>query len=277
MNRTFYIAEVNGDTNFQHVTLEIKPKLILILLFYIDEDHKGKHMISESAQTRLQNVKKNSWYDDKIYKAHCIPIQSVDEIITQTTAILKKHEDKNVYVHEMGVFSHAGGDGPISYNKDVINCPADPTWPHQMSECGWEQLKVVWSLNSKCVFYGCNTANEGWGSFAKKLSNLANFKDVEVCGQTTSSFPSYYPNYRVTSVARSMGGNGTGWDIREKTYQVGGNPGEGKKALSLHPFKDTLSEDTLKKGGYPIANPINFYKNGILIKSTHQGVFNDHR
>ena len=81
--RIFRIKEVDGCTDFQHVTLEIKEKLILILLFYIDEDHKGKFMISESAQTRLQNVKKNSWYDNKTYKAHCIPIQSVDEIITQ--------------------------------------------------------------------------------------------------------------------------------------------------------------------------------------------------
>ena len=270
--RIFRIKEVDGCTDFQHVTLEIKEKLILILLFYIDEDHKGKFMISESAQTRLQNVKKNSWYDNKTYKAHCIPIQSVDEIITQTEAILKKHENKNVFVHEMGVFSHAGSDGPISYgNLKISNgkvivygpvkiCP-DKDYKCQMLMCGWEQIKVKWTNNAKCVFYGCNTANENWGSFALNISNLSNFKDVEIWGQSTSSFPSFYPDKRFTSVVRSVGENGIGWDIREKTYQVGGNEGEGAKAL-LSPI--------------PV-NPLNVYKNGTLIKSTHQGVFNDHR
>ncbi len=262
MERTFYIAEINGDTSFQHVTLEIKEKLILILLFYIDENHKGKYMISEAAQTRLQNVKKMNWYDNKIHKAHCIPIQSVDEIITQTEEILKKNENKNVFVCEIGVFSHAAGDGPISYNTNVKNCPADNKWPHQMDMCGWEQIKVNWTTNAKCVFYGCNTGNALgiYKNFAENISNLHNFKNVEVWGQSNFSFPSFYPDKRFTTVARSTGENGMGWDVAE-TYQVAGNVGEGGKAL-LSPI--------------PI-NPLNVYKNGVPTKSTHQGVFNDHR
>jgi len=270
--RIFRIKEVNGDTSFQDVTLEIKKKLILILLFYIDEDHKGKFMISESAQTRLQNVKKNSWYDNKTYKAHCIPIQSVDEIITQMESIFKKHEDKNVFVHEMGVFSHASGDGPISYGKlkisngkvvvygPVKTCP-DEEYKCQMLMCGWEQIKIKWTNNAKCVFYGCNTANtNAIKNFAENISKLPNFKDIEVWGQSSSSFPSFYPDKRFTTVARSTGENGSGWDVAE-TYQVAGNKGEGAKAL-LSPI--------------PV-NPLNVYKNGKPIKSTHQGVFNDHR
>lgn len=265
-----------------------KENTFLYLFFYIDEDHKGKNMISEACQTRLKNKKKQKWYDDKKHKAFSIPIQSIDEILDQITKIVKKHSEggtKRAIIGELGIFSHAGGDGPISYNKEVKICP-EPTYKSQMLMCGWEQINVEWGNNAKCVFYGCNTANTNptWNNFARNISNLANFKNVEVWGQSKSSFPSYYPDYRVTSLARSLDKehtkgiieNGLGWDLRSNTYQVAGNAKEGKKAISYRPDKGSLTENELKQGGYPKANVMNCYKNGILIKSTHQGVFNNH-
>lgn len=270
----------HGD--YKHISREgVKEEIFLYLLFYIDEDHKGKLMISEACQTRLKNIKKIPWYEGKKYKAFSIPIQSVDEIIEQMTKIIEKNSDedtKRVLMAEIGVFSHAGGDGPISYNKKVVICP-EPKYKSQMLMCGWEQIKVEWAFNAKCFFYGCNTANIGgrFNNFAVNISNLSNFKNVEVWGQSTSSFPSFYPDFRVTSVARSIGDNGTGWDIRGKTYQVAGNAGEGKKAMSYRIDKDTLTIEQLKEGEYPKANVMNCYKNGIHTKASHQGVFNDHR
>lgn len=252
----------------------IKEDVFLFLLFFIDEDHKGKLMISEACQTRLKNIKKLSWYNDKKYKAFSIPIQSVDEILEQIPLIIKKHSEndtKRVIIAEIGVFSHAAGDGPISYNKEVKNCPI-AAWPHQMDMCGWNQIDVLWSPSGKCVFYGCNTANPNAAkNFAENLSNLSNFKDIEVWGQSTSSFPSFYPDYRVTTIARSAG-DGFGWDVGE-TYQVAGDAGQGSKAIT-YTGKDKTPEQ-LKE--FPKANNLNIYKNGTLIKSTHQGVFNDHR
>jgi hypothetical protein len=285
--RVLRIKSIDGDTRFQNVKLKIKENLILFLIFFIDEDHHGKHMISEAAQTRLQNIKKNDWYDDEKYKAHCIPIQSVDEIIEQTSAIIKKNKDKNVLIQEMGVFSHAGGDGPISYKKKVVVFP-EPKYKSQMLMQGWQLINVKWMKGAKFVFYGCNTGSTNslqYKNFAENISKLSNFKDVEVWGQSKSSFPSFYPDYRVTSAARSIDGkhskelieNGLGWDLRGKTYQVGGNSGEGNKAISYRPDKDTLSKEALKEGEYPKAEPMNCYKNGTPIKSSHQGVFNDHR
>ncbi len=258
-----------------------KDIVFLYLLFFISEDHKGKFMISEACQTRLKNIKRESFYDDKSYKAFSIPIQSIDEIVDQIPKIINKHNEgdtKKVIVAEMGFFSHAGGDGPISYNKRVTICP-EPKYQSQMLMCGWEQVKVEWALNAKCVFYGCNTANtsSNWAHFALNISILPNFKNIEVWGQSTSSFPSFYPDYRVTSVFRSMGENGTGWDVRGNTYQIAGNAGEGRKAISYRPDKDTLSQETIESGGYPKANQMNYYKNGVLIKSSLQGVFNNHR
>jgi hypothetical protein len=284
--RVSRIKSIDGDTRFQNEKLKIKENLILFLIFFIDEDHHGKHMISEAAQTRLQNIKKNDWYDDEKYKAHCIPIQSLDEIIEQTAAIIKKNAKKNVLMAEMGVFSHAGKDGPISYLKDILVYPVSKAWPHQMDLSGWQLIKVKWLKDAKFVFYGCNTGNPLLSkNFAENISKLSNFENVEVWGQSSSSFPSFYPDYRVTSATRSIDKekskgvieNGLGWDFRGKTYQVAGGPGEGKKALSFRPDKDTLSKEALKEGGYPKANLMNCYKNGTLIKSSHQGIFNDHR
>ncbi|AYN01635.1 hypothetical protein MQX03_14415 [Chryseobacterium aahli] len=259
----------------------IKEDVFLYLIFFIDEDHKGKLMISEGSQTRLKNIKKQSWYDDKKHKAFSIPIQSVDEILDQIPQIIKKHSEgdkKRVMIAEIGIFSHAGGDGPISYNKQVKICP-EPQYKSQMLMCGWEQINVEWTTQAKFVFYGCNTGNtnKNWNNFAKNISSLSNFKNVEVWGQSTSSFPSFYPDYRVTSAARSTGDNGFGWDIRGNTYQVAGNPGEGWKAMSFSSDKNNISKEDLRKSEFPKANPLNVYKNGLLIKSTHQGVFNDHR
>jgi len=47
---------------------------------------------------------------------------------------------------------------------------------------------------------------------------------------------------------------------------VAGNAGEGWDSQTMNPIDE-----------YPKANPMNCYKNGIKIRSTHQGYFNDHR
>ncbi len=241
-----------------------KPKKKLYLLFFVDEDHKGKKMLAEAAQTRLQNIKRKPWYDDNMHKAFCIPIQSIDEIITQVTAIINNHGGKEmVLVQEIGVFSHAGGDGPISYEKEVVDCPADPNWKHQMAMCGWEKVDAPWSTeNPICVFYGCNTGNTSplRNNFALNISNLSNFENVEIWGQSTFSFPSLFPHRRKTTVDRSIPPDGYGW--AGPTYMVGGNPNEGASALLL-PLGTTVT-------------PFNVYKNGTHVKSTDQGAFNSH-
>lgn len=267
-----------GEPTFKALN-RLKSKRFLYLIFYIDENHKGKLMISESAQTRLKNIKKQNWYDGNIHQAFCVPLQSVDEIIEQMKRIQIKHNTDKVesYVKEVGFFSHSGGDGPISYNTNNKICPGD--YQSQMAMCGWKKINALWAVNAKCIFYGCNTSNTSpeWNNFAKNISKLSNFKDVQVWGQPTSSFPSFYPDYRVTSLARSVGDNGVGWDLRAHSYQVAGNEGQGSKALSYRVNKATLSKTLLASSGYPKANLLNSYINGKRTRTSHQGVFNDHR
>lgn len=109
-------------------------------------------------------------------------------------------------------------------------------------------------------FFGCNTGNETLGilkTFARNTSINIDNSNVIVSGQTTSSFPSFYPDSRYTTVARSMN---KGWDIGP-TYMVSGNSGEGKASL-LSKIK---------------ANKMTFYKDNINISKSYQSTFNDHR
>jgi len=285
------VFRTTNDPTLVNQIRYLKERVFLYLLFYVDEYHEGRNMIAEAAQTRLMNIK------SKKGLAFCIPIQSIDEVATQIPKIIKKHSDngdKKVLISEMGFFSHSGfDDGPVSYNTPIIICPIIPSKPNkhptQMDMCGWDKIQAQWASDAKCVFYGCNTANPKSKNFAKKISNLPNFKNVEVWGQPIFSFPSLYPDYRVTTVARSIEVNisgkriidGIGWDIRKYTYMVAGNAhdedSESVQAISLRPDKSNLTPEQLENSGYPKARPMNCYKNGEPIKSSHQGVFNDHR
>lgn len=193
------------------------------------------------------------------------PIQSIEEIITIVKNYLTKYggNDK-VFMREVGVFSHAGTDGPMAYNGSNNIYPL-ASWDKQMSLDGWAAIDFNWrnTTDNLCVFYGCNTASKRQPSkiFAKNISNLLNFNGIEVWGQSTSSYPSFLPDIRMTSMARNAN---TGWNMGP-TYMVAGNPEEGRKStqgLSLE---------------FPKANNLNAYKNGSQTQSNHQGIFNDHR
>lgn len=257
-------------------------KLNLILLFWVND--KGANMMSESAQTRLNNIKKMNWYDPIVCKIHSIPIKSIDQIIEITEKYIQKYGGKDkIETREIGIFSHSGEDGPICYREPVIICPLDDR-QRQMSLEGWEKIDFNWKKQDAiCVFYGCRSGlnlqdNIGHKCFAQNISVLSNFNNVEVWGQGSSSFPSFYPDYRVTTLLRSLK---TGFSIvgNCQTYMVGGGNGEGNDALfpkktsvnSVH----RLTEKELKE--YPKAKVMNSFKNGKEINSTHQGVFNDHR
>jgi len=272
----------------------IKAIKFLHLLFYVDEAYKGENMIREAAKTRLHNItskkefNSNNCYNSSKSVALIIPIKSIDEVVITIPKIIKEQSEdgnKKVIVSEMGFFSHADWDGPISYNTPIIICPLQ-RYIKQMDMCGWEQIKVKWADNAKCVFYGCNTANpKAKLNFAQNISNLPNFKNVEVWGQTSTSYPSFYPDYRVSSVERENDIEIL-WSIGDHTYLVAGNA-SGKEYIEklrnllqvskLGIGRENLTSEQLEYEGFPRALPMNCYKNGKFITASHQGIFNDHR
>jgi hypothetical protein len=248
--------------------LKILRKRQLFLLYYVTGNDHGDEMFAEAAQTRLQNIKNTNGFNNFHHKVHCIPIQDISEIISITKTYIKKYGgDTMAYCQEVGIWSHSGfSDGPIGSSKTLIDSVV-PVESNQMKISGWSKIKFNW-LNKESLFvmYGCNSGRDDT-LFAQKLSFLPNFKDIDVWGQSDSSYPSKFPDYRRTSLARtfdedvSIGGFEVG-----HTYMVAGNDGEGKKSQTLNLLDD-----------YPKANPMNCYKNGSKVRSMHQGYFNDHR
>jgi len=62
------VVIATDDPKLQKPKIYIKARKFLYLLFYIDENHKGKSMIKEATKTRLKNIKKQSWYTNKLIK-----------------------------------------------------------------------------------------------------------------------------------------------------------------------------------------------------------------
>ncbi|UYZ83125.1 hypothetical protein MTZ49_11000 [Entomomonas sp. E2T0] len=259
-----------------------REKLQLILLFWVKERdqgtirYTGNSLFSETVQTRLNNIYNSSWYNKNKHKVHCPPIQAIHEIGTIVKNWITKYggPDK-VETLEIGVCSHSGLDGPISY-QTAVNPPASKEWPHQMAITdGWDAIDFNWKPSgARCVFYGCKSGTDSVDGFAIRLSKLNNFKNVAVWGQTTYSYPSFYPDYRVTTYARVASAPGS-WSVGP-TYMIAANRQEALKALQGQDGGVLeLTPEQLKS--YPAANPMKSYKSGTTIQTTHQGVFNDHR
>ncbi|WP_096924617.1 hypothetical protein [Escherichia coli] len=97
-----------GTTKAQEnniITQQITRPKELFLLFWINEDDKGKKMFSEASQTRLKNIKRAPWYDENIHKVHCPPIQAFHEIKTIVSEWIDKYGGRDkVTIREVGVF-----------------------------------------------------------------------------------------------------------------------------------------------------------------------------
>jgi len=140
---------------------------------------------------------------------------------------------------------------------------------------GWASIDFNWvrhegATDNRCVFYGCKSGIKS-NSFAQRISSLWNYSGIEVAGQSSSSFPSIFPDYRVTTAARSIPVFGRfGWDIAN-TYMVRSDSGKGTDSITIQGTKN------LKLSDFPKSKVMNFYKNSSNTKSSYQGISNDHR
>jgi hypothetical protein len=244
----------------------LKPsccKKELFLQFYITgyTRHHGDDdkMFHEAAQTRMNNIKNTKDFDPKKHKVYNIPIQDLTEILNEVEIKIKINGGKSfAKIREIGIFSHSALDGPIG-SRGIRGRTQIKASKFASVDYNWIDGK-----SKRFIMHGCNSANTH-KSFAQKISKESAFKDVEIWGQTTSSFPSFFPDKRISSYARDKfhlgyeidGGGG-------RTYMVAGDGGEGAKAVL-----PTTDDATM--------NPMGVYKNGSLIKNTNQGEFNDHR
>lgn len=270
--RTTTIARTSGqEDNTQHVKITRKKQLFL--LFWVAEKDSGKDFFQESAQTRLVNIKTGKNFDINIHKVHCPPLHGFTEIQSIIDYWISHCGGENkAEVKEVSFFSHAGLDGPIIY-KAMENTPLEmlePKYKCQLKMKYWVKINFYWAIEARLNFIGCNTAyyEDEEKRFIKTISQSSNTKNIIISGQPTSSFPSFYPDRRFTSVARSLTYKKINfspkftWDVGP-TYMVAGNEGEGEKALK----RDEIVQ----------VNKNFFYKNSSILLQSHQSIFNDHR
>ena len=210
------------------------------------------------------------WYDSRIHQVHCPNITSFSQIQTSIDYWIEKYGGINkIAMREISFFSHSGLQGPIIYGaykhdpKEILIQIASGKH-QQMKMDNWQQLIYHWHERSgnRLNFFGCRSGlSEGSKlSFAMQISSASNCLNVTVSGQLSYSYPSFYPDKRYTSVARSLG---TGWGVGP-TYMVASSGGNGDEALKIPPNK-------------AITNKMGFFVNGQKIGDYYQSIFNDHR
>lgn len=239
----------------------------LFLLFWVDEsDDSRRAFFEEACMTRFYNIVNSPYYKKEKHKVHFAAISKFDQIKGIIANRIDQYGGKNkARVREVGIFSHAGKiDGPTT--KSTENQPPVPHFPQQMNiKGGWDDIDFNWlGKDAMFVMYGCRTSfkdKESGEGFANKLSRLDNFKNINVWGQTETTYPSFYPDVRETSVVRSMN---IAWSF-DLTYMVACIEDQGWEAL----FPD--KEKPLK------ALPMQCFNNGELVKTSDQSCFNDHR
>lgn len=241
------------------------------ILFYTTGNDRGDNAFQAAAQTRKEEIEAMKGFNAESDKVIMFGVSDISDVGSLTEWAVNTYSEQFGQTAEVGMWSHAGMDGPIGTTEASQNplYSAGETFrgrertstSKQMSLEGWSSIDYNWKESgSKIGFYGCNTGNEvnssgDWvGSFARNISGMSNYRNVATWGQSTSAYPSMYPHIRSTTALRTMGAFWNG-----NTYMVGGNHGQGAQSQWFMP------------GAYPVANPMNVYRNGRKVRSAYQG------
>ena len=172
------------------------------LFYWVKSDNeKDNAMFFQSALTRAKDAFQNMKEGDA-YRVSAI--EDLGTLGSKVSNDVKELSPKYGETREFGLWSHSGIlDGP---RGSATTSGLDGVSRNQMSVEGWGKINFNWASGDvKAGFYGCNTGSDPDGngpkaSFTTKLSAQSNFKDVNVWGQTSSSYPSQYTNVRENTV-----------------------------------------------------------------------------
>jgi hypothetical protein len=228
------------------------------LLFYTIGNNRGDEAFKAAAQTRKESIESGKNFNSERDKVLMIGVSDISDVGTLSEWAVNTYSEQYGQTAEVGIWSHAGMDGPIGTTEASISPLYEGST--QMLLEGWGSFNYNWKEGASMSFYGCNTGRDArngeWaGSFARNVSALDNMQGTTVWGQSTSAYPSMYPHLRATTATRAMGGFWNG-----KTYMVGGNSNQGWDAMWFNPFRP-----------FPSANPMNVYKGGKKVKTAFQG------
>ena len=192
------------------------------MLFYTIGNNRGNGMFYAAALTRQRDIMESKSFNPQKDIVVLMPITDLGTIGNKVSSITKKYSEKYGKTAEFSIWSHAGIDGPIG----TVTTSENILDGKQMSIKGWGKIDFNWGQDAVANFFGCRTGvfQDGVASFVTRLSAQSNFKDVKVSGQTSSSYPSSYTNYRENS---DFGDDTFGYYINgntyfSQTYMVGG-------------------------------------------------------
>lgn len=193
----------------------------IYILFYTSGNSRGDEMFHASALTRKVDIERSAGFDPSKDKVVVLAVQDMADIQNKVNSTIATYSEKYGQTQEFSIWSHASFDGPTG----TVATSSNAIDGYQMSTTGWGQIDFNWKNNGEGTnanFFGCRTGmnyekkeiynyyrNENGGlspeyivsttSFAREISNLSNFANVNVTGQTSSAYPSQFTNYRLNS------------------------------------------------------------------------------
>ena len=206
----------------------------IYMLFYTVGNNRGDDMFHAAALTRCSDIRNNKSFDEKSDVIVMRPIQDLASIKDEVQNINKDYGEKYGKTQEFDVWSHGGLDGPAGSQSTSSNALGSK----QMTLEGWSEIGFNWDKNATANFYGCRTgkSENGTPSFAQSVSELDNFKDVRVLGQSKRAYPSTSQSRR-NKPSRYFGKIGLSFT---KTYMVGCESRSERLSLSpgrtVHPM-----------------------------------------
>lgn len=253
----------------------------IIILFYAKYENPESEIFKAAALTRKKNIENSASYNPKKDQVFIIEYSDVSDIIGQIEKTVAQHSTQFGKTREVGIYSHAGWDGPTGEKYASKYRHQGLYSENQMSTEGWASIKFNWSENAFIGFYGCNTSNDsGEGSFARKMSKYRNFRNVEVAGQQTTSYGSLLPDVVATTPLRNLRKQTENFlkflDINDSspipdigyfvndTYMVA--------SKSRKTTEKAMWFIALVKRGFPEGAPMKVFKNGIYQRSAYQDI-----
>ena len=249
----------------------------IYLLFYTT-GHGGKTgktddaMFKAAAYTRQYDIEHSPFFNKNEDKVVVLGVTNVGDILTQTHQTVAKFSGRYGSTAELGVWSHAGFDGPASPEPSSV----DPTGGNQMGMSGWGRIDFNWGEKAVAGFYGCNTGSSrnGDASFTTKLSALPNFANVEIMGQPDYAYPSLFTNYKDNAGKDSP----EDFEVTKTSYQnitrpsrMDNYPSVGKWVANGKRFDKTYMVASPKHSRGDVVKPMTVSKNGKERQVTYQG------
>ena len=196
---------------------------IYMLFYTTGNEGDADKMFKAAAETRQRDIESSKNFDSKNDIVVLNSISDLGELGTIVNNIVDTYSKKYGKTAEFGIWSHSALDGPVG-TKPTSH---DAKQNKQMTIRGWASINFNWMSNASAYFYGCQSGEkpENKTSFTTNLSGCNNFRNVNVYGQTSYSYPSIYADYREVTYSMTQG------EFSYPTYMVGGNKNQGIAAF----------------------------------------------